>query len=89
VTPPTRSSLTPTCGMSSGGERKTHLASYLNVPLAIGDAISLTEARTWSPSSSSCSRQPRAMGIVNIDEVDKLRRLGVQHAQGTVATVPP
>jgi ATP-dependent Clp protease ATP-binding subunit ClpX len=29
------------------------------------------------------------MGIVLTDEVDKLRGLGVQHAQGTVATVPP
>ena len=29
------------------------------------------------------------MGIVYIDEVDKLWGLGVQHAQGTVATVPP
>jgi ATP-dependent protease Clp ATPase subunit len=30
-----------------------------------------------------------AMGIVYIDEVDKIRGLGVQHAQGTVATMPP
>jgi hypothetical protein len=63
-------------GCRRGESGKTHLASSLNVPLAIGDATSLTEARTWRACPSSCFKQPRAMGIVYIDEVDKLRGLG-------------
>jgi len=60
---------------------ETPLASSLNVPLATGDATSLIEVRTWRACSSSCSRQPRATGIVYIDEVDKLR-------EGSVSSTP-
>ena len=72
------------------GSGKTHLdkslASYLNVPLAIGDATSLTEAGyVGDDVESLLSKLIQATegdmdaaqrGIVYIDEIDKIQRSG-------------
>ena len=97
-TPPIPSSPTPTSGMwrmeksnilliGPSGSGKTHLvkslASYLNVPLVIGDATSLTEAGyVGDDVESLLSKLIQAAegdievaqrGIVYIDEIDKIK----------------
>src|SRR5271165_6162443 len=76
--------------IGSSGSGKTHLvkslASYLNVPLVIGDATSLTEAGyVGDDVESLLSKLIQAAdgdievaqrGIVYIDEIDKLQRSG-------------
>ena len=95
---PTRSSPTPTCRIEKSnilligpsGSGKTHLVksltSYLNVPLVIGDATSLTEAGYVGDDVESLLSklilaaegdiEVAQRGIVYIDEIDKIQRSG-------------
>ena len=85
------------------GSGKTHLvkslASYLNVPLAIGDATSLTEAGyVGDDVESLLSKLIQAAegdmdaaqrGIVFIDEIDKIRRAALaSRTCGSASSTP-
>ena len=98
VTLPIRSSPTLTCTIEKSnilligpsGSGKTHLvkspASYLNVPLVIGDATSLTEAGYVGEDVESLLSkliqvangdiEAAQRGIVYIDEIDKIKTTG-------------